>query len=419
MGTPISLGAEFSSSQEDDHNLNDFYFQLLHERAQPSSRPVKVSVPTPPKTDPRVRVHQEGILEISGTSLSPVRINVKTGPVGIVGTIEVTKRDETNTRWFFRAENIREDQNIWDDKGRAVLVPGKVSCQVIHRSSITDYKQSGLSLGVDSPIVNFGMSANTEKVLSEFYEGEDNCPIGEVAPFTTQREIERRCKKCLGKVLETIRQDVQSRLNHLNYYVQAPGCKDDEACYREGTAWTVGRCVLIKDKNDSHYTDCRARSSVGGACRGEGSRGLFEYTCDKGLACIKVHSSSGLGDYNRYECRDPKNPRFRGPILPQNRGDYSLVQSDLELFRLALDKYFKEHQTFPSTSQGLNALVSQSGEGYLSNAKTFNGVRVPPSDPFSPFSGPYLYVSNGTQYKLISVGPDRKANTSDDIILKK
>ena len=406
-------------TSEDAHNLNDFYYQLLHERSKTHTRPEKVTAPTTGNNEPRVRVHQEGILEISGTSLSPVKINVKAGPVGIVGTIEVTKRDETNTRWFFRAENIREDQNVWDDKGRAVLVPGKVSCQVIHRSSITDYKQAGLNLGVDSPIVSFGMSTSTEKVLSEFYEGEDNCPIGEVAPFTTQKEIEQRCKKCLGRVLETIRQDVQSRLNHLSYFVQAPGCKDDSACYREDTAWTVGRCVLIKDKNESHYTDCRARASVGGACRGAGSRGLFEYTCDKGLACIKVHASSGLGDYNRYECRNPKNPRFKGPLLPGNRDQYALAWSDLELIGIALEKYFKNHQKFPSTSEGLEALISQSGDTYLVNTKVVSGIRLPPTDPYAPFAVPYLYVSDGIHYKVISVGPDRKANTSDDIVLKK
>lgn len=315
-------GAVFSENLPtdwmDSHWQGSPFQRLSHQRPSNRSQIVTTSTLTASKeessVEPRVRVHQEGILQISGRTVTPARISVKAGPAAIVGSLEIAVRTETNSRWFFRAENIDPETNIWDEKGRALLVPGKVTCQVLHRASLNNYEQAGLTLAVDSPVFSFSNGVNQEKMRSDFFEGEDICPIGDVPAFTTQRDIEQKCKTCLGRVLKTIKEDVNARLATLYYRVDAPICSQDSECYREDSDWTRGRCVLVQDKNGSHFSECRARSSVGGACRGKGSRGLFEYACDTGLACVKTHSASSFLDYNQYECRDPKNWKFKGPL---------------------------------------------------------------------------------------------------------
>jgi len=394
---------------EDDHTLSNYYYQLLHQRsATPNVRTVKVEPPQK-EENKRIRSHQEGILDIEATTITPIRVNVSAGVAQVVGNIELTTRRETNARWFFRAENVPEDQNIWDADGRAVLVPGKVSCQISHRASITDYKQAGLTLTAGGNFSGVGVSysngVSTERVRSDFVEGEDICDLGEVAALTTQKEIEQKCKACLGRVLKTIKQDVQGRLARLNYVINTPICSRDSECYREDTDWYAGRCVLVKDKNESYFSECRARGSIGSACPGKGSRGLFEFKCDKGLACVQVYSATGWTDHNKYECRDPFNKRFAGPLLPRDRAAYWTAKSDLEKIKEALEKYHQIHKKYPTTEVGLKALTS----GNL------------PRDPFSEFGDRgYLYASlDGKGYIATSVGPDGKVGTNDDIVIRK
>lgn len=307
----LPLFGESDPNFDRHSHLNHLHQPFTPRPPAPPHAPTSKAIP---ESEPRVRSHQEGILEISGVTVTPARVSVKAGPVAVVGSIELTVRNEINSRWFFRAENIGPETNIWDSKGRAVLVPGKVSCQVLHRASLNDYQQAGLTLTVDTPVFSFSNGVSAEKIRSDFFENEDICPLGEVPAFTTQKEIETKCKKCLGRVLETIKEDVSARLSSLSYRIDTPICNLDSDCYREDSDWLKGRCVLIKDKNGSYLSECRARSSVGGACPGKGSRGLFEYPCDKDLACVKTYSAKSFLDHNRYECRDPKNWKFKGPL---------------------------------------------------------------------------------------------------------
>jgi hypothetical protein len=402
-------GKEKWSTDLDPHGLNNYYYQRIHQR--PYSDVQTVSKTTDPvSNDPRVRIFQEGILSISATTVAPARVKVKVG-VGVVGNLELTTRRETNARWVFRAENVSEEQNIWDKRGRSVLVPGTVTCQISHRLSLTDYEQAGLTLNVDFDVGVIGggyaNGTSSEKIRSDYIESEDICSIGTVSALTSQREIEDKCIKCLGHVLKTVKQDVEVRFARLSYQVSTPICSEDAQCYRENGDWTVGRCVLVKDSHNSYFSECRAKGSIGAACRGKRSRGLFEYACDKGLACMKVYSSQSFLDYHRYECRDPKNWKFKGPLKNYKRAFLDSAKSDLELLKDALEKYFEEHKSYPKTEQGLQALAE-------------TGLNEIPRDPFSPFSGRYLYVSDeGKGYTLLSVGNDGKANTPDDLILRK
>lgn len=397
------------SDPNDSHRL-DSYYQLLNQRPITENfSKVKAPVSVPDDDKKTGRTHQEGILDVEASTISPLQVNVSAGLAQVVGNMDLTTRRETTARWVFEAENIPNDQNIWDSEGRAILVPGKVTCHVTYRASLVDYQKNGLTLTAGGTIAGVGASYSQnfsrEKVRSDFFEDSNFCELGDVPALITQGEIEQKCKKCLGNVLKTLKQDAESRLARLNFIINAPVCTKDTECYREDSDWYAGRCVLTKDKNESYFSECRARGSIGAACPGEGSRGLFEYKCDKGLSCIKIHSSTSWGDFNKYECRDPFNLKFKGPLSVQNRPAYWTAKSDLERIKKALEKFYQTHKRYPTTEEGIKALA--------------DGKAIP-RDPFSPFGKGYLYVStDGDSYIATSVGPDHKVSTRDDILIRK
>lgn len=79
----------------------------------------------------------------------------------------------------------------------------------------------------------------------------------------------------------------------------------------------------------------------------------------------------------------------------------------------ALDLYKLDNFNYPSTDQGLEALVSQpSGSP---EAKNWNKNGYLPSVPVDPWKTEYQYVSPGSQgpYDLYSFGPDGREGGSD------
>ena len=81
----------------------------------------------------------------------------------------------------------------------------------------------------------------------------------------------------------------------------------------------------------------------------------------------------------------------------------------------ALDLYKLDNFTYPSTEQGLEALVTQpSGSP---EAKNWNKNGYLPSVPVDPWKNEYQYVSPGSQgpYYLYSFGPDLREGGDDDI----
>ena len=296
-------------------------FQHLLPQALSGLRPAAAPVKEPKeplKVDPRVRSHQEGISQFTTTTIAPINLNVSAG-VGVVGSLKLSTRRESRARWFFVATDIAPDQNLFDSKGRAVLVKGNLICQMAYRASLDDLSQAGLTLRVGFDVGSVGGSVyseiSQEKTLSNFVEQEDFCPLGEVDAFTTKKEIDEKCRRnCLNRIAQTLKQDVEARLASFHFSVDTPLCSKDSQCWAENTDWTSGRCVLARDPHGSYISECSARSSLGGACPGKGSRKMFEHPCDKGLTCMKVHSSTSFWDYNRYECRDPKNWKAKGPL---------------------------------------------------------------------------------------------------------
>ena len=94
-------------------------------------------------------------------------------------------------------------------------------------------------------------------------------------------------------------------------------------------------------------------------------------------------------------------PRVLG-YLSDSKVKAARVQ--IEAFGSALDLFFLDNGRYPSTSEGLNALVKKPG-----NAQSWNGPYLKSGDvPKDPWGNPYLYKvpGKGTPYAIISTGPD-------------
>ena len=80
---------------------------------------------------------------------------------------------------------------------------------------------------------------------------------------------------------------------------------------------------------------------------------------------------------------------------------HSRVATDISVFHSQLEEYRKANGSFPTSEQGLQALV-----------------REPKAFPPDPWNTPYIYRCPGTRNPsgcdLFSAGPDRKPDTADD-----
>ena len=82
----------------------------------------------------------------------------------------------------------------------------------------------------------------------------------------------------------------------------------------------------------------------------------------------------------------------------------TLAKSDLRNISSALDMYKLDNHHYPSTDQGLQALVSRpSGSPEAKNWKQGGYLKKAPQDPWQ---NEYQYINNGTSYELYSLGAD-------------
>lgn len=80
------------------------------------------------------------------------------------------------------------------------------------------------------------------------------------------------------------------------------------------------------------------------------------------------------------------------------------AETDLRQLANALDIYRLDNFHYPSTEQGLDALVSRpSGFPEAKNWNTEGYVKALPTDPWG---SPYVYERAGTDYHLFSLGAD-------------
>ena len=102
-------------------------------------------------------------------------------------------------------------------------------------------------------------------------------------------------------------------------------------------------------------------------------------------------------------------PRFLGQI---GRSETTAARAQLDAFDKALQAYRVDTGRFPSTSQGLRALVVQPAD-----EARWRGPYMQSDIPVDPWSSPYQYRNPGTggrDYDLLSYGRDKAPGGSGD-----
>ena len=102
-------------------------------------------------------------------------------------------------------------------------------------------------------------------------------------------------------------------------------------------------------------------------------------------------------------------PRLRGVA---DRAKRTKAQADIQELKQALDRYYLDNGSYPTTDQGLQALVNPPTAGRVpSNYEQGGYIEKLPSDPWG---NQYFYQSDGSTYALKSFGPDG-VQSADDI----
>jgi len=90
-------------------------------------------------------------------------------------------------------------------------------------------------------------------------------------------------------------------------------------------------------------------------------------------------------------------------LIPKvGKGKQSAAKAQIELLGQALDQFKLDTGRYPTTSEGLNALVVNPG------TSNWDGPYLKKAVPNDPWGRPYVYQSPGTHgdYDLISYGAD-------------
>jgi general secretion pathway protein G len=88
----------------------------------------------------------------------------------------------------------------------------------------------------------------------------------------------------------------------------------------------------------------------------------------------------------------------------QDQAQVTAAKSDLRALGNALEMYKLDNFNYPSTEQGLEALVDKpTGFPEAKNWKGGGYVRKLPADPWG---NPYRYISSGSGFELYSLGAD-------------
>lgn len=84
------------------------------------------------------------------------------------------------------------------------------------------------------------------------------------------------------------------------------------------------------------------------------------------------------------------------------------AKSDIQAIETALDLYRLDNFKYPTTEQGMQALVTQPSDPSITNYRSGGYLK---SLPIDPWNNPYLYISpgaDGRDYEIISYGRDGK-----------
>ncbi len=108
-------------------------------------------------------------------------------------------------------------------------------------------------------------------------------------------------------------------------------------------------------------------------------------------------------------------PRIIGS---QKKADINAAKTQIGMFKAALERYALDCKKYPTTEQGLNALVSKPTD--MNENTSWDGPYVTGEIGKDPWGGEYQYVypperGSGDNPDIWSYGPDGEDNTDDDI----
>lgn len=101
-------------------------------------------------------------------------------------------------------------------------------------------------------------------------------------------------------------------------------------------------------------------------------------------------------------------PRYFGQL---GKSEQALARSQIESFHRALATYRLDVGSFPTTEEGLTALVNKPG-----NSAKWNGPYLSKGLPMDPWGKPYVYKLPGSRgdYDLMSYGKDGQPGGSGE-----
>jgi general secretion pathway protein G len=103
-----------------------------------------------------------------------------------------------------------------------------------------------------------------------------------------------------------------------------------------------------------------------------------------------------------------------GIVLPKILGreeeaKVSAAKVQIKAFESALDGFKLDNGFYPTTDQGLNALIKKSEVGRIPDKWKDGGYLKPARIPKDPWGKDYLYFApgnEGREYEIVSYGPD-------------
>lgn len=87
----------------------------------------------------------------------------------------------------------------------------------------------------------------------------------------------------------------------------------------------------------------------------------------------------------------------------------------MQSLKQALDLFRLDNGFYPTTDQGLDALVRMPEVGRLPEDWRPGGYLNSTDVPLDPWGHPYQMISDGYAFQIWSIGPDAKNGTEDDI----
>lgn len=93
-------------------------------------------------------------------------------------------------------------------------------------------------------------------------------------------------------------------------------------------------------------------------------------------------------------------PRYFSQL---SKSETTVAKAQIEAFEKALDQYRLDLGRYPTTEQGLAALITAPG-----NSKKWNGPYLDKALPDDPWGNPYRYSNPGpkSEYEILSYGKD-------------